>query len=365
MEEEKQLKDRIYYSDLYDRHTVDQCRNLIRLHSQPMKDPPLIGGQVPSKELMDATLKMTTDMGLLFTTGDRYIKKEETINQWMDRDCARDEFYTSARVPQGVRCLKCRSVMNVLDKTLWTNLNKPDRVLFMFDCPNGCLPRRAFYNNGEEWLLKPDPCPKCRAPLKSADKTTEAKFVTEYKCSSCDFTKTDEIERTANKEEKPDPDFAADRTRFCLSEEEGQRWRQSLANLDGMKRLVDQWKEEEKHKDEYDKIAKLKKLTIIELEKLLVPVCEKEGYVKFQFGTPDMERDVFLPFTAYDSKPDRIDKESSYKLQQIITATLADTNWRLLTEGIHYRLGILSGRLRAYEKEEDLLKLVSQKDQKV
>lgn len=36
----------------------------------------------------------------------------------------------------------------------------------------------------------------------------------------------------------------------------------------------------------------------------------------------------------------------------------ADTNWRLMTDGISYRTGILTGRLRAYETEEDLLRLV-------
>jgi len=77
----------------------------------------------------------------------------------------------------------------------------------MFDCPNGCLPRRAFYDDGEEWKPKPNPCPKCGKRLDAEDNTTEAKFITHYKCISCGFTKTEELERTANKKEKIDENF--------------------------------------------------------------------------------------------------------------------------------------------------------------
>ncbi len=34
--------------------------------------------------------------------------------------------------------------------------------------------------------------------------------------------------------------------------------------------------------------------------------------------------------------------------------TLVDTNLRLMSDGIHHRLGYLNGRVRAYEREEDL-----------
>jgi hypothetical protein len=50
---------------------------------------------------------------------------------------------------------------------------------------------------------------------------------------------------------------------------------------------------------------------------------------------------------------------SASNLQKLVKKTLIGTNWRLMTQGIDYRLGLLSGRLRAYESEEDLLKLVS------
>jgi len=48
-------------------------------------------------------------------------------------------------------------------------------------------------------------------------------------------------------------------------------------------------------------------------------------------------------------------------LQKLIDKALIDTNWRLMSDGVSYRLGYLSGRLRACESEEDLKKLVEQR----
>lgn len=53
-----------------------------------------------------------------------------------------------------------------------------------------------------------------------------------------------------------------------------------------------------------------------------------------------------------------------FELQKIMKSSLKDANWRLMSDGVSYRLGILTSRLRAYEKEEDLLKLVRQNDTK-
>ena len=190
------------------------------------------------------------------------------------------------------------------------------------------------------------------------DKTTETVFITHYKCLSCGYAKTDELKRTANQREKPDPDFEADRAKFCLSKEEGEKWRGELVGLEQMGRLVDKFKEMDKNKDLYDKVAKIKKLTIIELEKLLAPALEKENYIHLQLANPEIDRNVVVPFTVQDLKTGRESRASEYDLKRIIKKILNDTNWRLMTDGVSYRLGVLTGRLKGYESEEDLLKLV-------
>ena len=112
-------------------------------------------------------------------------------------------------------------------------------------------------------------------------------------------------------------------------------------------------------------VDSLKKLTIVALENLLVPLCKKAKYIKFQFGTPDMGKDLIVPFTVHEANPEREDLASSHDLKKLIKKALEDTNWRLMSDGVSYRIGILTGRLRAYEREEDLLKLVKQGSMKV
>ena len=73
------LQDRSYYEDLYDRQTVDHCR----FHEKHSKQPPKI------IKTNRSTLKMTSNIGeflLSLEKGERYYRKNEVINKWMDRD---------------------------------------------------------------------------------------------------------------------------------------------------------------------------------------------------------------------------------------------------------------------------------------
>ena len=73
---------------------------------------------------------------------------------------------------------------------------------------------------------------------------------------------------------------------------------------------------------------------------------------------PDIDRYVIVPFTVKDAESSRAEADSTRKLHKTIKKTLENTNWRLMSEGVHYRLGYLSGKLKGYEQEEDLLQLV-------
>ncbi len=355
----KYLKSEQHYSDLYDRFTVERCRDLIRIHSKPVKKPPLYQGKKPSKKLMEVVTKMGLEFALMFEKGERYIRKEETIQRWMADDRAKDELYELAKAPENIRCLTCHSLMDLFSKDLWSGgADEQDRVLFMFDCPNKCLPRRAFYDNGEEWQRTPKLCPKCESELKTTDRKLKTKIITTEKCPRCGYTETVELDLSIKKE-KPDPNFEADWARFCLSKEEGEHWREEIARLKEVSKLIDEHNEREKNKELYDKVAEIKKLTTVDLENLLAPTLEKSGYIKFQFSNPEIGKDIIIPFSTHDSKSDRDNRASEYDLKRLIKKILQDTNWRLMSDGIAYRLGILTGRLRGYESEEDLIKLVS------
>lgn len=242
------LKPEQHYSDLYDRHTVEHCRRTEKLFDK--KDLPPLEGKKLSKKEAARMKKAFTEYFLHFETGERYLNKEKTILEWMDADQKRDELYESAEAPENIRCLTCRNVMKQTFKDLWLGLDKPDRVLFMYDCSNKCLPHRAFFSDGEEWRVKPNLCPHCDIKLDHESIDGYEKFITKYTCSKCGYTKTDELEWIFKKEEPIDENFAADRDRFCLTEEDGKKYQQEKWQFEQMGKFMEEWKEIEKNREE-------------------------------------------------------------------------------------------------------------------
>ena len=125
-----------------------------------------------------------------------------------------------------------------------------------------------------------------------------------------------------------------------------------------MARLGKEFKEKEDNKYLYDAMKEMKKPKIAELNTILAPVLEKAGYIEFSLDKPEMDKDVFVGFNCLDSRSDRNDRDSEKTLKKTVEKALQDTNWRLMSDDISYRLGYLNGRLRAYERDEDLKKLV-------
>lgn len=70
-----------------------------------------------------------------------------------------------------------------------------------------------------------------------------------------------------------------------------------------------------------------------------------------------------LPFTVQDTDSSRKDRASVSELEKLVGNILEDTNWRLLSNSVFYRLGYLEGRLKGYENEEDMLKLAGKKEE--
>lgn len=246
MENEKHLKPEIYYSDMYDRYTVEQLRRSEKFFKNT-KIPPLKGEE--KEEFLRAKAWME-NISLYFERGGRYANKKKTVQEWMDKDRERDELYETAEAPKGIRCLTCRNLMKPTTKDLWTGLDKPDRVLFMYECPNKCLPHRAFFNDGEEFRTKPNLCPHCSTKLNEKSKDTGEKLITESLCPNCKYTNTEELKWTHKEEVQIDEKFAEDRDRFCMTEEEGKEFGQAKTQVEQMGKLVDEWKEEEKNRAE-------------------------------------------------------------------------------------------------------------------
>ncbi len=245
---EKHLKPHQHYVDLYDRHTVEKCRRTERSFDEKDTLPP--EGKKFSKEQLAKIKAGAKEWYLHFETGERYLNKAQTIREWMDADEKRDQLLESAQAPEGIRCLTCRNLVKPTFKTLFYVTDKPDRVLFMYDCQNNCVPRRSFFSDGEEWRVKPDLCPQCNTALDKKVDDNGKKMLTTHSCPKCGYTNTDEYVWTHKKDEGIDENFAKDRDRFCLTEEEGQKYYSEKINLEHLGKVMEELKEKDKAREE-------------------------------------------------------------------------------------------------------------------
>lgn len=90
---------------------------------------------------------------------------------------------------------------------------------------------------------------------------------------------------------------------------------------------------------------------------------KKAGYDNFQTSMPAPSGEIVLEFTVRDTE-DREDYDSRKALQKVIEKVLGNTNWSLINQSISYRLGLLTGRIRGVESEEDLEKLTKSRMKK-
>ncbi len=359
------LKERQFYEDIYDKHTVESGRRGMvhyekfykELEAKLDKDDTI--DRPGNAILLNAFYMQIIGLELL----ERYENREQYITDWMAKDEVKDEQITSARLSEEPYCHNCgKQGLRIIDKSLMHRsktykIGDPEEVLFMLRCPH-CEKNSAFWEDGTAWKVKPTVCPKCKSEVTHKTTKTKKAITITYTCTSCKHSFKDKMDLTEKKEE-PDPNFDKDRAHFCLWDKE---FREHVfatkKGFEDMARLGKEMKEKQDNKHLYDAIKEIKKPKIAELSTILAPALEKAGYIEFHLDKPEMGRDVYIGFSCLDSKSDRNDYDSEKTLRKTVQAALTDTNWRLMSDGIHYRLGYLNGRLRAYEREEDLKNLV-------
>lgn len=347
------LKDKQYYIDVYDKFTIERCRSIESIHDN-LEDVVIEETEKPSDEEILRARNAAKEMYLYFTTGEEYRKKDETINGWMERDKQLDLKVERAEEPQLVRCKTCASKMFCSSKDIWSSKEK---VQFFFDCPNGCLPRRLLYEDGTEHVFKPTLCPKCSHEMvRESEKLDEHIVTNTYRCTNCNHSYDDTLDLTPTKEVE-DLEYEKDRERFCLSTEQGMKYLQWTHNLKMLTESLEKSKEREAKKEVYDQVASLKKLTVPQLKAHLLELFDKEGYANLVFEKPDMGRIVSIEFTVEEMQTDNV-RMSEKKLNKLVQNHLKETNWRLMSEGVSCRLGMLSGRVRIYEDQDDLAQLI-------
>ncbi len=358
----KYFKPEQHYIDLYDSGTIGYCRGLEQGFKKRERKQ-LIKEAKMSKEIAQGWTEVVAEIATYFYSGERAIKKEETVHKWMQEDLARDEKLESTEPPRNIFCLTCGEEMISENKDLYDPYSFPLRVLFLFRCQS-CRKGRGVFDDGKEWEIMSKNCPKCFAVLQEKNSRKGKAIITLYTCLNCPYTEKDVFKLSLPLKEKPDPYFERDRARFCFSKQQTSDYLEQRISLENVTKMFEESKERDKHKDIYNAAAQLQKLTIDQLEKILIAVMAKNGYIKLELAQPEIDKYVIVPFTVRDAKSDRKQRSSELELRRLLRTTLEPTSWRLMNDSVSYRLGILSGKLKGYEREEDLVHLVQQIERK-
>jgi len=374
MSDFKYLQDEQHYIDCYNLSTIKECLKVIEMF-QDIYQKSLTSEELKDMSKEDKYSDTTKLMywHLWFTQAQEYKNKKETVKKWMDEDKRKQDKQDNTPAPQSIKCPLCNAAMYFnTSKHLEYSYNSPImRMMFLFKCAN-CKKQQWVYDNAEIRVSEPDLCPKCNKELDVKGSRKGKVITTLYKCKHCNYSKKDILDLSTHDEEhkkwqdeqkkKEEEDkklLEKYRAAFCLSDEEGEKY---IFEIEAME-YAHQVGEEAKQKynnSAYQQVSTLRKLTIIELEKLLTEELERANYIKFSFAAPEIGQFIFAPFTAQDADTSRRQNISTSTFEKLIKSTIENTNWRLV-DRVSYRLGFLSGRLKGYEREDDLLKLYEKK----
>jgi hypothetical protein len=364
------LKERQNYEERYDESTVKICRRGERVVNQTFAE---MQKKLPTKELKLHAPGWYLQYSILYFSlvempaAIRVAEREETIAKWMKQDNEKDLRLANAAIAGGTYCRSCGKNMRVIGKDyMHREGHKEDDALLMFEC-DACNKRKAFWQDSTEWEGAQIKCKKCGGSVKSTHKNKGKVLTIIMTCTKCGHVETDVMDfskKSVKEEETADSYYELDRKRFVFDSNMVFKCQQKAQHLERMHKLNATATDRVEHVAVYDAVKAVRNLKIAQLSELLSPVVSKKQYSNFKLGQPQLGREVSLDFNCLDTKDDREEYQSKKDLQKLIENTLIDTNWRLMSEGVSYRLGYLTGRLRAYETEEDIKKLVEQRMKK-
>jgi DNA-directed RNA polymerase subunit M/transcription elongation factor TFIIS len=371
------LNDKQHYEDRYDVGTIRECLKTLEMVNsigEKMKQEPKFQKYPESEQ--EQNMALLRGRMLFLIQAQRHKNRAITVAEWIDSDSIKQGKQDNTPTPKA-NCPECGSAMtgdgsnHLVD---WDD-DKPMRILFTFNCPK-CKKRQGVYDDGEIYVSKSDFCPDCKQKIEVKSSKKDEVITTHYNCKHCgysnedlyDLKKSDEEhkqwqEEHAKKELEDKQLLEKYRAEFCLSDEEGQKYVETLEAME----VAHEVKEEvlaEMDTPAHEKLFSVNKISITELEALFNKALESSGFTRLSFGNPDMDRNVLVPFTLQETKPKRRDRESISDLYDLLKVTLKDTNWRAPKDLISYRLGFLSGKLKGYETEDDLLKLFGKEESK-
>lgn len=351
-----------HYLDLYDLLTIKTCRRIVDFYQQALDEA---SSSEKSKNLsqreIEKTFNYMLNMKLFELKASEYKRKQAKIDEWMEKDRIRQNYYDYTPAPI-VRCPKCNKLLKLDCKSLHDIDEKHLKMQFFFACKK-CDYRGWFTEEGESIPRTIPKCSKCGKEATNSHERQGNVITSTTTCNTCGFQEVDvddfdKWDEESRKEKEADRALLEKyRDQYCFSKEDGEKAVAFIEQAEYAHKVYEF--EKAKYDDPvYNELTKVKKISFAELESRIKPLLKKEQYSKLVFDNPKLERQVIVKFTIQDANFKRSEKESISTLKKILNQDLANTNWRLSSSGIRYRLGFLSGDLRGYESQEDLLKLV-------
>jgi hypothetical protein len=341
---EKYRKPDEYYQEDYDRTTISILKQLEKDGHGPQYYD-LSKGPLTVTNQMDPFSKF-------YETGvGRAQRRDNFIMSLKLDDEKKDRLVARYPVPEIVRCNECNNRMHLCNHFF----REDAEILFVFECPKGHMPRKVLYPNGDEFFFKKKSCGKCGSQdIKTSSKKTKKSLTFTEKCKRCGEVTTDFYDLTFKKEE---PITEEDRKKYITYFKGRRTFWQDLEAIANLKHLIIS---DEKLKNELYKTESIEKLKVAHLEERLIKLLKTTKFKKFKIQSYNTTRNVILEFTVQDSS-DLSEKESKRNFIKIIQNNLLNTNWRLVDpSNLNYRMGIISGRLKAHETDEELIALAKQ-----
>lgn len=320
-----------YYIDQYDRATIKMLKDA----EKECKSFPIDIRNIQVHRLV-------VENGIL-----RAREKDATIKKWIQEDELKDKQVQENPIPEKIRCNSCNSLMQF--ECYLFEADAP--ILFVFKCPEGHLPKKLIYPDSREKIIPKQLCDECGYEISRKSQRRKSILTTTYTCQGCGKIEIEEF----NLKKKQDSRITEeDRKKYCSYSPQTRTFIEDLQEIYKLKHILDKSVEKKK----YD-LEKIEKPNIPQLEQRLCKIVENHNFIKFQFDKPEIGRYVTVTFSTQDPT-NRSEKGSVKILSRVIKQELFTTNWRLMTKGIDYRLGFLTGQLRAFEQHEDLLKIAKE-----
>ncbi len=333
-------------SDAYDRETVEMGRELERKYREEHKPD----------EFSKNIHYMLHEARIFYLAGERYRRKNEIIQRRKSILEGSDRRLDKARPSFQVLCLGCHRPMDMVEKMLKDDTKK-ERILFYFKCAD-CKQLRYFFDDEQEYQPDPPSCSKCQTSVDEKLRRDGNKLIWSYTCRKCRYRGKYilDLDEESNKA-KDDKNFLRDRAKYCPTKLEGDKYVEDAIRTESYERSENLAKGNTLLDEE---VKKIKILTVIQIEELLHPVFEKNGFIALTFEKPGIWRgSLTIDYSAQDysmdEKPWTWERRNKFK--RALKDALGNTNWRVMNEDVDYMLGLLKGRIRGVTGEDDLREL--------